>query len=398
MTVVVGGRFHAFDLASYLHRRGSLHRLVTNYPSFAARRWGIPADRIVSLPGTLVASRLLSLVSPSAVRRQQYRLHRWFAGAAAERLSGSDLIVAWSSFAEPSIEWAAQRGVPSLVERGSAHILEQDALLREEYESLGVPWPGIDPDIIGMELREYDAGSQISIPSLFVERTFVQRGVAPARLFRNPYGVNLGSFRPPERPPDAPSPERLSVVFAGNSSIRKGTHHLLEAFDRARQKGWMLSIVGTVAPEMRRSLDRAPQGVAVLGHRPQHELASVYAAAHCFVMPSIEEGLAMVQGQALACGLPLIATTNTGGEDLLRLCGEQGVRRESGVTEYPAGFVVPIRRPDSIAWCLKRLASHPELWRNMRGRALGLANAALSWDHYGSRALSRYGEIRNNSA
>jgi hypothetical protein len=117
VSVVVGGRFHAFDLAAHLHRRGVLHRLVTNYPKFAARRWGIPPDRVVSLPGTLIAARALSKVSSQLVRRNQYRLHRWFAKAAAKKLEGSDLVMAWSSFAEPSVAWARERGVPTLVER-----------------------------------------------------------------------------------------------------------------------------------------------------------------------------------------------------------------------------------------------------------------------------------------
>jgi starch synthase len=397
VSVIVGGRFHAFDLAAHLHRRGALHRLVTNYPKFVARRWGIPPDRVVSLPGTLIAARAMSKVSSQLVRRNQYRLHRWFAKAAAKKLEGSDLVVAWSSFAEPSVAWARERGVPTLVERGSAHILEQDELLKEEHALLGFPWPGIDRDIVGMEMREYEACTQISIPSLFVERSFVRRGITPERLFRNPYGVDLRSFRPPPQPPDPPSPSRLKIVFAGTSSVQKGTHHLLRAFEEARQTGWQLTLVGAVAAEARGWLEPAPRGIMALGHRPQHELASVYANSHCFVMPSIQEGLAMVQVQALACGLPLIATTNTGGEDLLRLRGNDGISRDLDVAEYPAGFIVPIRRPDAIAWCLSQLASSPDLWRSKREEALGLASASLSWEHYGDRALSRYRSVLGSS-
>jgi starch synthase len=390
VTIIVGGRFHAFDLAAHLHRKGVLHRLITNYPRFGTRRWKIPDDRVVSLPSTLLAGRMMSKISPKLVQKAQYRLSRWFAGSAVRHLDGSDLVVAWSSFAEPAVRWANHHGVPSLVERGSAHILDQDELLRQEHQLLGLPWSGIDPNIIAMELQEYDACTQISIPSRFVERSFVRRGVAPARIFRNPYGADLGSFQPPRRPPDAPSRDCLHAIFAGNLSLQKGTHYLLRAFAESRRANWRLTLLGAISAESRRWVEPAPPGVAALGHRRQDELASIYATAHCFVMPSIQEGLAMVQVQALACGLPLIATTNTGGEDLLRLNGEQGVSRECDVTEFPAGFVVPIRRPDSIAWCLRHLAVNSDLWRKMREAALGLANASLSWAHYGDRALLRY--------
>ena len=65
-----------------------------------------------------------------------------------------------------------------------------------------------------------------------------------------------------------------------------------------------------------------------MGHLPPDALVEHYQQSHCFVMSSIEEGMAMVQMQALACGLPLICTTNTGGEDLLRLSGVEGKKLE----------------------------------------------------------------------
>jgi starch synthase len=367
-----------------------LHRLITNYPRFGTRRWGIPDDRVVSLPSTLVASRLMSKWSPKLVQRWQYRLSRWFAESAARHLAGSDIVVAWSSFAEPALRWAIDQGVPSLVERCSSHIVEQDELLRDEHRILGLAWPGIDQSVLAMELREYASCTGVNVPSRFVERTFIRRGHAPERLHRNPYGVDLRSFRPRADGPTPPSQQNFHVVFAGTASVRKGTHYLLQAFAEARQPDWRLTLVGTTAPEARNWLEPPPAGVASIGHRPQHELASVYARAHCFVMPSIEEGLAYVQVQALACGLPLIATTNTGGEDLLCMGGESSTPRELDVIEFPAGYVVPIRRPDSITWCMRELAANPGVWQSKRNAALEIAGAALSWEHYGDRALSHY--------
>jgi starch synthase len=397
VSVIVGGRFHAFDLAAHLHRKGALHRLITNFPRFGTRRWHVPDDRVVSLPSTLIAGRMMSKISPKLVQKCQYRLSRWFADSAARQLDGSDLIVAWSSFAEPAVQWANQHGVPSLVERGSAHIVEQDELLRQEHQLLGLPWPGIDPNVIAMELREYDACTQVSVPSLFVERSFLRRRHVPARLFRNPYGVDLGCFHPPVAPPQDPSPGSLRVVFSGNASAQKGTHYLLRAFAEARQPRWQLTLVGAMAAEARQWLIPIPVGVEFVGHRPQHELASIYGRMHCFVMPSIQDGFGMVLVQALACGLPLIATTNTGGEDLLSHNGVAGEHRDFDTTEFPAGYVVPIRRPDSIAWCLRQLACNPEVWRSKRQAALELARESLSWEQYGDRALARYQALVNGT-
>lgn len=390
ISVVVGGRFHAFDLAAHLHRRGVLHKLVTNYPRFVAKRWGIPAEHVASIPATFVAGRVLSRVSPRAAQRSQYRLHRWFADGAARHLEGSDLVVGWSSFSEPSIEWARERGVPFALERGSAHILAQDRLLTDEYRSLGVSWSGIEPRIIDLELREYEACTEVCVPSLFAERSFISQGFPSERLFRNPYGVNLASFQPPTQAPKPPTPTELHVIYAGALSVQKGTHHLLRAFASARQSSWRLTLVGAITPEAQRWVSNAAEGVKAVGRQPQYELARWYGRAHCFVMPSIQDGFGMVLVQALACGLPLIASENTGGEDLLRLSGEEGRPRELGVMEFPAGFVVPIRSPDAIAWCLRELATEPDLWQAKRQAALAIATSSLSWEHYGDRAIARY--------
>ena len=71
------------------------------------------------------------------------------------------------------------------------------------------------------------------------------------------------------------------------------------------------------------------------------------SSSHVMVLPSIEEGLALVQAQAMACGCPLISSVHTGGEDLF----QDGVE----------GFLVPIRSPEAIHDRLAQLASDPDL-------------------------------------
>jgi glycosyltransferase involved in cell wall biosynthesis len=122
-------------------------------------------------------------------------------------------------------------------------------------------------------------------------------------------------------------------------------------------------------------------------------------------MASIEEGMAMVQMQALACGLPLICSPNTGGEDLLRLSGAEGIPQEhwingegldqdqATILEFPAGWLVPIHAPQAIATCLRRLAHQSGLWQEKRRAALALAGSSLSWSAYGQRAISHYRQL-----
>ena len=391
ITIVVGGRWHAFDLALQLQSHGHLHRLITNYPRWFVTRWGIPANKVVSLPLTFWAVKAIYKIGgETLMMRCQWWVHHWFAKRAMVHLEGSELIHGWSQWSEPSLRWAMQRQIPTVLERSSAHILEQSRLLREEHARHGLKWTSTHPKIEAMELREYGLCSAIAVPSLFVERSFHARGINAAALNRNALGVSLKKFKPSTEAPIPPSQCGLKVIYAGSLSVRKGIPDLLAGFKRANLPEASLTLLGGDTPELEKLLKHQPSCVFRLGHRPQAELVQHYQRAHCFVIASIEEGMAMVQMQALACGLPLICTTNTGGEDLLRLQGASGQTSKHGITEFPAGFLVPIHKPEAIAHCLQRLQQEPELWQGMREAALDLASRELSWSAYGDRAISHY--------
>ena len=396
ITIVVGGRWHAFDLALQLQSHGHLHRLITNYPRWFVTRWGIPANKVVSLPLTFwVVKAIYKIGGEALMMRCQWWVHRWFAKRAKHHLEGSELIHGWSQWSEPSLRWAQQRQIPTVLERSSAHILEQSRLLREEHARHDLKWTSTHPKIEAMELREYGLCSAIAVPSLFVERSFHAQGINAAVLNRNALGVSLKTFKPSTEEPLPPSQGGLKVIYAGSLSIRKGIPDLLAGFKRANLPEASLTLLGGDTPEIEELLKQQPSCVFRLGHRPQSELVQHYQRGHCFVIASIEEGMAMVQMQALACGLPLICTTNTGGEDLLRLQGANGQTSKHGITQFPAGFLVPIHQPEAIAHCLQRLQQEPELWRGMREAALELAKGELSWSDYGARAISHYASLIN---
>lgn len=400
ITIVVGGRWHAFDLARELHRQGHLHRLITNYPRWFVTRWGIPAERVVSLPLTFwLVKAIYKMGGEALMMRCQWRVHRWFAHRAVRHLQGSELIHGWSSFSEPSLLWAKKHGIPTVLERSSAHILEQSRLLRTEHSRLGIQWAATHPKIEAMEASEYELCTKVAVPSLFVERSFLDRGYNKEKLFRNAFGVNLENFFPPQQPPQKPGHDNFNVIYAGAMSVQKGVHNLIDGFNLAQIRGAQLTLLGGATKELKASIRKHPTSIRFLGHRPQSELTSHYHKAHCFVMASIQEGMAMVQLQALACGLPLICTTNSGGEDLLRLTtgGGAALEHSNGVVEFEAGYLIETNRPDMIAWCLRNLAFNPELWTSKREAALQLASNTLSWESYGQRSIEHYKEIINRT-
>ena len=113
-------------------------------------------------------------------------------------------------------------------------------------------------------------------------------------------------------------------------------------------------------------------------------LPRFYRCADVFCLLSVEEGLALVIVQAMAMGLPVIATPNTGAEELI----------QDGVT----GFIVPARDPAAAAERLRQLAGNRELRRDMGRRARARVANGFSWSDYGARARALYLRIASGIA
>jgi glycosyltransferase involved in cell wall biosynthesis len=95
------------------------------------------------------------------------------------------------------------------------------------------------------------------------------------------------------------------------------------------------------------------------------------ARSHVLALASVEEGLALVQGQAMACGCPVVATAATGAEDLF--------------TDGVEGFIVADRDVAALADRLQRLADDPALRERMSAAALARVRQLGGWDRYGEQ-------------
>jgi glycosyltransferase involved in cell wall biosynthesis len=127
-----------------------------------------------------------------------------------------------------------------------------------------------------------------------------------------------------------------------------------------------------VQPDLRDILSRLPTAnVEFLGPVPRAQLVDLMSRSHALVLPSIEDGFGLVLSEAMACGCPPIASTNTGGEDLF--------------TDGVEGFLVPIRDPAAITARLQQLADSPALRQQMSSAALARVQSLGGWADYGDR-------------
>jgi glycosyltransferase involved in cell wall biosynthesis len=202
--------------------------------------------------------------------------------------------------------------------------------------------------------------------------------VPARRLRRLPYGVDLSRFQPTATPPDG----RFDLLFVGGMSLRKGVPYLLQAYARLQHPRKSLSFAGSVDAALialMKARGLWPADAQLLGHVPQPELKHLMSRSHVMVLPSIEEGLALVQAQAMACGCVVLASRHTGAEDLY----SDGVE----------GCIVPIRDADALAQRLQQLADDPALRQQMSARALLRVRQAGGWHDYGEAALAAYAAL-----
>ena len=371
----VFGVFHHFNLARELEKRGHLERVYSTWPWKRLKREGLEHRLVETYPWLHMAE---YAAGRSPVDLRWLSDHLGYANALAfdrwteKRLKSlkekPDVLIGISGSSLSSGAWLQREGGIFICDRGSTHQRYQQQIVQEEYALWGVTRPVSDERDTLREEAIYKQANAIAVPSSFVMRSFVEMGVPEEKLHRIPYGVRLENFRPVTEPTEG----AFQVLFAGAPGLRKGVPYLLKAFSNLRHPRKKLWIAGHVQENLKAALKRLPlQGVEFLGALSQKEMVERMSRSHVLVLPSIEEGLALVQAEAMACGCPVIGSTNSGGEDLY--------------TDGVEGFIVPIRDAQAIQDRMQLLADEPELQREMGAAALRRVRSMGGWTEYGDR-------------
>lgn len=367
--LAVNGVFHHFDLAHELNTEGYLKQIYSTFPWRRLRREHVPRQQVRTFPWIHTPHQVIGQRwhLPMALNRavgyiNQVAFDKWI----ARTLPPCDAYVALSGSGLRSGRRAQELGAKYVCDRGSSHARYQNHIVSDEYRRWGLDRTVSDPKVIAREEAEYEQADAISVPSEFARRSFIEMGVPAEKVVKIPYGVRLERFQRTGEPPR----DRFEVLFTGSVSFRKGIPYLLDAFRRLKHPAKRLRIVGSLTEEVRPWLaTQNLENVELLGRMPQPRLAEFMSQSHVMVLPSVEEGLALVQGQALACGCPLISSLHTGGEDLF--------------TDGVEGFLVPIRSSAAIAERLQQLADDSGLQQRMSQSALDRVRFLGGWQQYG---------------
>jgi glycosyltransferase involved in cell wall biosynthesis len=310
-----------------------------------------------------------------AVRRHDQRTARMLGKAPADY----DVVHTWPLGGRETLLAARRAGVPGLLERPNAHTeFAFDAVARE-CGRLGIEVdPGsphaFDAGRLQHEEAEYEAAAALLCPSDFVRQTFLDRGFHSERLLRHSYGFDPDRFHAPE----ARKPGPLSVAFVGRGEARKGLHLALDAWVGAGLgDDGRFVVCGPIDTDYRERIAPllAHPSVEVTG--PVADPSAVMRSCDALVLPSVEEGSALVTYEARACGCVLVVSDHSGAMAQDRV----------DALVHPAGDSDRLRA-DLI--CLARDRTLLE-----RLRAASIAGLdQLTWSAAGSRLLSAYEAAR----
>jgi glycosyltransferase involved in cell wall biosynthesis len=196
-------------------------------------------------------------------------------------------------------------------------------------------------------------------------RTMAQRFERRVPIETIPNGVDPERFEPPDR-----DWESVRMLFVGRVVYQKGLDLLLHALGRMKEQPWSLTIVGDGPQRGPLELLAAHLGIVdrirFAGWLQGEELISAYHAANLFVYPSRHEGMPNAVLEAMASGLPVIATRIAGNEEL--------------VVERETGMLVESENQQDLERALSGLMADPELRRRLGAAARAFVSERYPWE------------------
>ena len=386
-----GGQTFTYRHAAAARAAGRLDRFVTS-AWYDPARWpdrllaGWPrADRYLrrrtlpELSGARVVRRP-HLELPEVLARAAFGINPLAQGLMLRRDAAFDRFVARRHAAAGDLFWGFQggcrdslraarsAGVPAVAEFTTAHVTAAVRILGEEAERHPEWAPTITnlhfPDWYRERLEAEPHAADLCVAaSSFTVRSLTEVGVPADRVRVVPLGADLSAFSPGE--PRPAGRRGFRVLFVGGVGQRKGVKYLLEAYAKVCGTDTELVLCGPPPADLSPLKPHAGR-VTLTGRVDRAEVVRQMRAADVLVLPSVFEGFGLVIPEAMACGLPVIASTHSCGPEVIR----EGVD----------GFVLAPDDVDGLAAKLADLMSRPdraaELGRNAVERAAGVSWAA----------------------
>jgi glycosyltransferase involved in cell wall biosynthesis len=279
-----------------------------------------------------------------------------------------------TGFLEPA-RWVKSMGGKAVVCQIDPSRSEMDLVIEEEEL---MPNPGMKNCLVPESYfrrreAEWSESDLVIVNSLWSKRGLISQGVKDEKIAVVPlaYETSAGSMqvglpkvapqsRAVQNPPSSSANESsfdtkqpLRVLFLGQVIPRKGIRYLIEAATIMQCEPIRFDVVGPIGiPD--EIISSAPRNMTFHGPVPRNRTEECYESADLFVLPTLSDGFALTQLEAMSRGLPVITTQN---------CGDV-------VTPGEDGMIVPPRSAEAIVAVLREMMHRPDLVATMSKEAL----------------------------
>jgi glycosyltransferase involved in cell wall biosynthesis len=387
VTLVVGAAPYQKTLAAKLNSVGMLRQLIEVVPQLDIREPDGEGnlELVKSFSGFALLKRVVWGMwrrFPKQVQpRPPMTMNAWLADRLiANAIAECRIFHSCTAICLASLRVAKQRGAITLVESASCHPQDWRKVELEESAHFGARGRDESEGHSGRILRrmeqEFVECDRIVVPSRIAQESFAEYGYS-AKTVLVQTGVDAEFFSPGAADARAVARETFRVCYVGRVEFAKGVGYLLEAWKRLGLQGAELLLVGEVKPQMQSFLKSYQNcGVRLAGVLPSSEVARCYRESNLFVMPSLNEGLAQVLLEAMASGLPAVATDRTGANDCIAHGNE--------------GLIVPARDAGALASAIQWCYEHREESVAMGKAARARIEREFTLEHYNARVIQMY--------
>ncbi len=267
------------------------------------------------------------------------------------------ILYAYDTGALEVLEWCRERDICCVVNQMDPNRTEAELVQAEESR-----WPGwsaqplqIPEEYFVRRQQEWSLADRIVVNSEWTRQALLQQGVSAEKLVVIPLcyeppasvrasGDGSNAKRRPSTLNAQPATRALRVLFLGQVNLRKGIQYLVAAARLLEKENVRFDVVGPVGITQQ-AVASTSANLTFHGRATRDQISQWYERADVFVLPTLSDGFAITQLEAMAHGLPVVTTP---------CCG-------AVVTDGVDGFVIPARDAEALARTMQRYLNEPEL-------------------------------------
>jgi glycosyltransferase involved in cell wall biosynthesis len=365
------------------------HRLARGSPPPSLRPLGyleLRPDRVFEHPLPLLIHRLTQRLWPQKQSDQLFtnQLFDRIVARHIAKSATSGIFVGAETCALESMRAAKKKGMHCILDCPGVPVLYLDAQARIAAKGLDLQLPSSSnsPAMLARKRQELELADLILCCSAFQAEKVSEQGIDPGRIRVVPLWADAefwSGLYPVRSNRSLPSEGRpLRIIYAGTLSLKKGIPYLLQALRRLPVPFECL-LVGRISPEMAPFLSDLPGGCRIESYVPKDRLRQLYSEHDVLVMPSLGDSFGFVGMEAMAAGLPVIASSN------------------AGVPLPSPDWRIPARDAEALARRLMHYATHRDALADDSAQAAAFARQ-FTPQRYRDQIKDIYQELRPSSA